>query len=181
MKKKISGLIRGRLADGTPNPIDLHVGKRVHLRRTILHMSQERLAEELGITFQQVQKYEKGLNRIGASRLWDLAQVLGVNIDYFYQNLDQTTMNKSPRNIKSPLHCAQDLPDVNMEDWFRKDVIELVNAYLRIKNKDLNQQIVNLVLAMSPPKKEKKPNTPEDDAYTNPPDYIKEFNSKIHH
>ena len=102
MKKthQTKGNIRGRLADGTPNPIDLHVGKRVNLRRTMMGMSQERLASELGITFQQVQKYEKGLNRIGASRLWDLAQVLGVNVpvitvqeDCPQTNCRMTTLN----------------------------------------------------------------------------------------
>ena len=96
MKKttQAKGNIRGRLADGTPNPIDLHVGKRVNLRRTMMGMSQERLASELGITFQQVQKYEKGLNRIGASRLWDLAQVLGVGVEFFYENMDSTLEEK---------------------------------------------------------------------------------------
>ena len=67
-----------------PNPIDAHVGSRVRLRRMLLGMSQEKLAEKLGLTFQQVQKYEKGINRIGASRLFDLSQVLGVSVQFFY-------------------------------------------------------------------------------------------------
>src|SRR5262249_52726692 len=67
-----------------PNPIDLHVGSRVRLQRMLLGMSQEKLGERLGLTFQQIQKYEKGINRIGASRLFDLAQVLGVNVQFFY-------------------------------------------------------------------------------------------------
>src|SRR5918992_4717448 len=68
------------------NPIDLHVGSRVRLRRMLLGMSQEKLAERLGLTFQQIQKYEKGINRIGASRLFDLAQVLGVPVQFFYDD-----------------------------------------------------------------------------------------------
>src|SRR5919202_3460683 len=68
-----------------PNPIDIHVGSRVRLRRMLLGMSQEKLGEHLGLTFQQVQKYEKGINRIGASRLFDLANVLSVPIQFFYE------------------------------------------------------------------------------------------------
>src|SRR5262245_60591158 len=68
-----------------PNPIDVHVGSRVRFRRMLLGMSQEKLGEKLGLTFQQVQKYEKGINRIGASRLFDLAQVLGVTVQFFYE------------------------------------------------------------------------------------------------
>src|SRR5437868_4665490 len=66
------------------NPMDVHVGSRVRLRRMLLGMSQEKLGEHLGLTFQQVQKYEKGVNRIGASRLFDLAKVLGVPVQFFY-------------------------------------------------------------------------------------------------
>src|SRR5947207_15188367 len=68
-----------------PNPIDVHVGSRVRFRRMLLGMSQEKLGERLGLTFQQVQKYEKGINRIGASRLFDLSQVLGVPVQFFYE------------------------------------------------------------------------------------------------
>src|SRR6476646_1976486 len=67
-----------------PNPMDAHVGTRGRLRRMLLGMSQEKLGEHLGLTFQQVQKYEKGVNRIGASRLFDLARVLGVPVQFFY-------------------------------------------------------------------------------------------------
>src|SRR6516225_12248324 len=68
-----------------PNPIDVHVGSRVRFRRMLLGMSQEKLGERLGLTFQQIQKYEKGINRIGASRLFDLAHVLGVPVQFFYE------------------------------------------------------------------------------------------------
>ena len=78
---------RGRMANGEPNPIDVYVGKRMRLRRQMLDLSQEKLASALGLTFQQVQKYERGFNRIGASRLWDVAMVLNVPITYFFLNL----------------------------------------------------------------------------------------------
>ena len=70
-----------------PNPIDIHVGSRIRLRRTMLGMSQEKLGESLGITFQQIQKYEKGANRISASKLWDIARFFKVDIGYFFEGL----------------------------------------------------------------------------------------------
>ncbi len=70
-----------------PNPIDVHVGSRVRMRRMLIGMSQEKLGDSLGLTFQQVQKYEKGSNRIGASRLFNIARVLGVSIEFFYEGL----------------------------------------------------------------------------------------------
>jgi len=70
-----------------PNPIDVHVGSRVRLRRTLLGMSQEKLGEALGLTFQQVQKYERGVNRIGASRLYHLSQILDVPVSFFFDDM----------------------------------------------------------------------------------------------
>jgi transcriptional regulator with XRE-family HTH domain len=160
MKKttQTKGNIRGRLADGTPNPIDLHVGKRVNLRRTMMGMSQERLASELGITFQQVQKYEKGLNRIGASRLWDLAQVLGVGVEFFYENMDETSCNNSPRRL-SPNQLSDDNVEFfDIDAWLRKDVVALVKAYTKIKDKNVALNILNLVESMVPPEQEEKQN-----------------------
>src|SRR5215210_645465 len=83
-----------------PSPIDVHVGGRVRLRRTLLGMSQEKLGEALGLTFQQVQKYERGVNRIGASRLFDLARVLDVPIGFFFDDMPDAlggTMNPMRR------------------------------------------------------------------------------------
>lgn len=74
---------RGRTLNGEPNPIDVYIGQRIRIRRQLLGLSQEALAKKIGITFQQVQKYERGMNRIGASRLWDMMQVLGVDANYF--------------------------------------------------------------------------------------------------
>src|ERR1700728_3825063 len=73
--------------EGRPSPIDVHVGARIRLRRTLLGMSQERLGEALGLTFQQVQKYERGVNRVGASRLFDLSRVLDVPISFFFDDM----------------------------------------------------------------------------------------------
>ncbi len=160
MKKtsQSQGNIRGRLADGTPNPVDLHVGKRMYIRRTMMGMSQERLAAELGITFQQVQKYEKGLNRIGASRLWDIAQVLGVGVEFFYEDLDEIAKEKSPRKISTHLQLSDDSEEVfNIDAWLRKDVVALVKAYTKIKDVTITQNILNLVESVA--EKEDSENT----------------------
>ncbi len=77
--------------DKKPHPIDVHVGGRVRLRRTMLGMSQDKLADALGLTFQQIQKYEKGVNRIGSSRVFEISRVLGVPIQFFFDDFDADT------------------------------------------------------------------------------------------
>lgn len=149
MKKPEFGNLRGRLSDGTPNPIDRHVGGRIRLRRTMLGLSQEKLAEELGITFQQVQKYEKGMNRVGASRLWDLSQVLGVPVDFFYMDMDESSRKKSPRNISS-LEANEDSPDgFNLNILGRKDIAELIRYYDTVKNQTVCKAFINFLKVLS--------------------------------
>ena len=75
--------------ESRPSPIDVHVGSRIHLRRTLLGMSQERLGDALSITFQQVQKYERGANRVGASRLFDISRVFDVPIGFFFEDMPE--------------------------------------------------------------------------------------------
>ena len=86
---------RGRMPDGTPNPVDVHVGKKIFTRRIELGLSMEKLASSVGLTFQQVQKYERGMNRVSASRLFDFSKVLGVPINYFFSDLDNMTEQNS--------------------------------------------------------------------------------------
>src|SRR5436309_15816317 len=81
---------QGTERESRPSPIDVHVGSRIRLRRTLLGMSQERLGEALGLTFQQVQKYERGVNRVGASRLFDLSRVLDVPISFFFDDMPES-------------------------------------------------------------------------------------------
>src|SRR5919198_2668524 len=95
----------GRTASvGHPNPIDIHVGGRVRLRRTLLGMSQEKLAEAIGLTFQQVQKYERGANRVGASRLFDLARGLDVPVSYFFEDMAPGVQDKTPSKLMGLAH-----------------------------------------------------------------------------
>ena len=91
---------RGRSGPGGPNPVDIHVGARVRLRRTLLGLSQEKLGEAIGLTFQQVQKYERGATRIGSSRLFDLSRVLDVPVGFFFEDMPSTVASRSPAQIR---------------------------------------------------------------------------------
>ena len=121
---------RGRFADGTANPIDTHVGARVRLRRTLLGLSQEKLGEALGLTFQQVQKYERGANRIGCSRLFDIARVLDVPVSFFFDDMADEVMAASPAAIATGqvTEAPSGLPDAHK----RRDVLELTRDYVRL-------------------------------------------------
>src|SRR5215470_2202874 len=98
MKAKPPGR-RGRRKADKPNPIDVHVGSRVRLRRTLLGMSQEKLGEALGLTFQQVQKYERGANRVGSSRLFQLSRVLDVPVSYFFEEMSAETATRAKQAV----------------------------------------------------------------------------------
>ena len=169
--KSVNGSVRGRLSDGAPNPVDVHVGAQLKSRRILLGLSQERLADELGITFQQVQKYEKGLNRIGASRLWDLSQVLGVNIDYFYENLDESSRSQSPRKISSQFLLSDNVKEFDMSVLLNKDVRTLVNSFIMIQNPKVAKNILSLVQSMVP--HQETEDIIDDSKVV--PDYVKEY------
>jgi transcriptional regulator with XRE-family HTH domain len=127
------------------NPIDIHVGSRVRFRRMLLGMSQEKLGEKLGLTFQQVQKYEKGINRIGASRLYDLAQVLGVSVQFFYEEAPV------PEDRSVTQEGASDGPDEHsiVEFLRSRDGLELNRAFVRIPDVKARRAIVDLVRSLA--------------------------------
>jgi transcriptional regulator with XRE-family HTH domain len=131
------------------NPIDIHVGSRVRFRRMLLGMSQEKLGERLGLTFQQVQKYEKGINRIGASRLFDLAQVLGVSVQFFY---DDAPLAIEPRVVDSdgaaPPSGGPDEHSI-VEFLRSRDGLELNRAFVRISDIKARRAIVDLVRSLA--------------------------------
>jgi transcriptional regulator with XRE-family HTH domain len=113
-----------------PNPIDVHVGGRVRFRRMLLGMSQEKLGEKLGLTFQQVQKYEKGINRIGASRLFDLAQVLGVSVQFFYEEAPSAD---APQLLQAGF--GEKPAEGSIVEFLRsRDGLELNKAFVRISD-----------------------------------------------
>ena len=121
------------------NLIDAHVGQRVRLRRVLVGMSQERLGELLGLTFQQVQKYEKGLNRIGAGRLYEIAGILGVPIGFFYDGIEEDGLLGAASPIGS-----DESPNV-MDFISSAEGIQLGAAYARIKDVKVRRKILELV------------------------------------
>ena len=130
------------------NPIDVHVGRRVRLRRTLLGMSQEQLGDALNITFQQVQKYERGCNRISASRLWDIGQILDVPVSFFFDDMSDDTAAHSPRRMKGG--GVKDEYEENPTDpMARRETLELVRAYYSIKNPNLRKRITEMVKSVA--------------------------------
>ncbi|HEY1711044.1 MAG TPA: helix-turn-helix transcriptional regulator [Rhizomicrobium sp.] len=119
--------------------IDAYVGRRVRLRRMLIDMSQEKLGALLGLTFQQVQKYEKGVNRIGAGRLFEMSKMLGVKIDYFYEGVDEEKLPVSSRSSEK-----RDEPPV-MEFVSSGEGMQLSLAYMRIKDTKLRKRVLELV------------------------------------
>ncbi|NHO16306.1 helix-turn-helix domain-containing protein [Acetobacter peroxydans] len=142
--------------------IDLHVGSRIRLRRTQLGLSQEKLGEALGITFQQIQKYERGANRVGASRLYHIASILDVPISFFFDDMGngrQTFRSQPPSPMgevaeqRSPFNkSAHPSICVSSEDQAllsRKETLELVRAYYRIPKPVLRKKILDLITSMT--------------------------------
>ena len=129
------------MAKKGPNPIDKHVGSRVRMRRLMLGMSQGKLADGLGLTFQQVQKYEKGANRIGASRLQHLANILQVPVPFFFEGLPTVEDQKS--RAGSPSHS-----DV-FEFLATIDGVRLARAFTRIPDAKLRRTIVDVAEQIS--------------------------------
>jgi transcriptional regulator with XRE-family HTH domain len=128
------------------NPIDLHVGSRVRLRRMLLGMSQEKLAERLGLTFQQVQKYEKGVNRIGASRLFDLSHVLGVPVQFFYEDAPIGVAGEGGAGTAG---FAERSADREVVDFLNsREGIELTKAFVRIGDPKVRRSILELMRAL---------------------------------
>ena len=131
------------------NAIDMHVGKRVRLRRTLLGMSQEQLGTELNITFQQLQKYERGGNRISASRLWDIGQILDVPISYFFDDMSQGTMKSSPRRIGRGGEVVNQNGDQLRDPMARRETLELVRTYYTIEKPIVRKRISEMVKSIA--------------------------------
>ncbi len=134
--------------EGRPSPIDVHVGSRIRLRRTLSGMSQERLGDQLGLTFQQVQKYERGVNRVGASRLFDLSRVLDVPISFFFDDMPDGVAGAASPGRRVP---ATDATDGFADDTMtRRETLELVRAYYRISDPNQRKKVADLIKAMGP-------------------------------
>jgi transcriptional regulator with XRE-family HTH domain len=122
-----------------PNPVDRHVGLRIRMRRKELGISQERLAESIGLTFQQVQKYERAANRVSASKLWEMSRALSTNISYFYEGLGDA--------IEAP---GSNLPRESMQNFLlTPEGIELAAVFPKIAKGRVRRKILDLVRAMA--------------------------------
>ena len=146
--------VRGRMKDREPNPVDVYAGQRMRLRRVMLKMSQQALARKLGLTFQQVQKYEKGCNRVGASRLWDISKVLKVPMDFFFEDMDKSVESQSPMMLTMPDNegagmLAEETDDMDLDPMKREETLELVRAYYRISNRKIAKHLFDLIVSMS--------------------------------
>ena len=135
---------------GGPDPIDIHVGKRIKLRRSLLHISQEQLAGDIGVTFQQVQKYESGHNRVSASRLFDISRVLNCPIAYFFEDIGpETTGVRTTPAARRPDGTTEEAPDFDSDPMQRTETLELVRAYWRLHNADLRRNVLELLSNIS--------------------------------
>lgn len=122
-----------------PDPIDVYVGSRIRLRRNLLGVSQERLGEQLGITFQQVQKYEKGTNRVGASRLQAIAETLDAPVSFFFENVaDDHLVESFAESSVNPLLTASS-----------DEGVQLIRAFTNIKDPKVRRQIIDLTKTLS--------------------------------
>ncbi len=134
-----------RLPPGTPNPVDIHVGSRVRLRRTLLGLSQEKLGEAVGLTFQQIQKYERGANRIGASRLFEFSRILDVPVSFFFDDMAERSQS---RNDGAPALHDQQQQSLDPDPLTRRETLELVRAYYRISDPQVRKRLFELTKSL---------------------------------
>ncbi|MDA1088804.1 MAG: helix-turn-helix domain-containing protein [Proteobacteria bacterium] len=132
---------------GVPNPVDIHVGARVRLRRTLLGLSQEKLGDAVGLTFQQIQKYERGANRIGASRLFQLCHILDVPVSFFFEEMPmglKTTEGQVVRGLREQEHKTLEL-----DPLARRETLELVRAYYKIADPRVRKRLFELTKSLA--------------------------------
>lgn len=125
-----------------PHPVDIHVGRKLRSRRTILGMSQEEIGEAVGITFQQVQKYERGLNRIVSSRLYEFAKLLDVSVSYFFEDF-------SGNDSGAVSGMAEQSASFEYESLNNKEVLTLVRSYYGIKDPQVRKKVLALIKSIS--------------------------------
>ena len=125
------------------HPVDVYVGKRLRERRNMMGLSQENLADTVGITFQQVQKYERGANRLSASRLYDFARKLDVPVNYFFDDYEQTAQNTNNGGM------AESATAFEHEDLSSREMLELAKAFRRIRNSKVKKSVTDLIRAIA--------------------------------
>jgi len=125
-----------------PNPVDIHVGGRVRLRRMLAGLSQEKLGVSMGLTFQQIQKYEKGVNRIGASRLYRLSQVLDVPVQFFFDGMPAI-------NVSAATGMAEPRQETYLNEFLNtRDGLELNRAFVKVTDTQVRKSVIELVRSL---------------------------------
>jgi transcriptional regulator with XRE-family HTH domain len=142
-KAKPARRVKRSIAKDGPSPIDVHVGSRVRLRRTLLGMSQEKLGEAIGLTFQQVQKYERGMNRISASKLWKLSNVLDVPVSYFFDDIGVDEEGHLPAGV----NIESGTESLALDPMAKRETLELVRAYYKIADPLVRRRLFELTKA----------------------------------
>lgn len=136
----------GRKRSNNPDPIDIHVGARLRLRRNMAGLSQEQLGRASGLTFQQIQKYERGINRMGASRLFQLSRLLDVPVAYFFDDMTSALM---PGMAEGGQQTLEDTPQGEAELLRRRETLELIRAYYRIHDPKQRRKVYELIKTMA--------------------------------
>ncbi|MDB5396137.1 MAG: putative DNA-binding protein [Rhodospirillales bacterium] len=149
MQAKVRDVKRrgGRPKIDTPSPVDTHVGSRVRLRRTLLGMSQEKLGNAVGLTFQQIQKYERGANRIGASRLYDMSRALDVPVQFFFDEMPAEPAVEGYEPLSGGAEPARAV--IDQDPMAKRETLELVRTYYRIPNSILRRKLFDLAKALA--------------------------------
>jgi transcriptional regulator with XRE-family HTH domain len=133
-----------------PDPVDVHVGTRLRLRRNLIGLSQEQLGKASGLTFQQIQKYERGANRMGASRLFQLARLLNVPVSYFFEELPPQSASKNPPGLSDSGQASLDgAPQSDAQIMHRRETLELIRAYYRITDPKQRRKVYDLIKSMA--------------------------------
>ena len=134
---------------GVPRAVDMHVGARLRLRRTLLGISQEKLGESVGLTFQQIQKYERGANRVGASRIYEFSRVLDVPVSYFFDDMNDVTKATRGRRIDLKGLADDDQAELGSDPLARRETLELVRAYYKIEDPKIRKRLFELTKTLA--------------------------------
>ena len=129
-----------------PHPIDVHVGFRVRLRRNLLGMSQEKLGRAIGLTFQQIQKYERGVNRVGASRLFHLSRALDVPVSFFFEDLSPEAAGDGKRRARGLSEAPASA--LEPDSLSKRETVELIRAYYQVTDPKLRKRVLDLLKAL---------------------------------
>jgi len=145
MPKKPTPLPGTRGSD-IPHPVDVHVGKQLKLKRTLVGLTQGALGERIGLTFQQIQKYERGANRVSASKLWQLSNILDCPVEYFFEDMPENVRNEFPGY--EGYTSEADVPEEELT-LHRRQTLELVRAFSDVKDQNIRTQVNKMVKAMA--------------------------------